>query len=618
MDKKIIISPREWGKTGKIIALLLVVYLGYTLLWSGLGKIDDWQYSHYTIWNYAILGGLVFISFLWLFIRSVKRSKRKTLVFTVGAVIPLSLCLIVASVIFWQLGIFNMGSASMMGFSVGGAKDINNFRRNIENNYLPLPSDMTYEGLYYDYYFDTGEKDICLELFCPSYTSAISRDPLSNESEYYLSVGLNSGIKERDFSRKKLNLVVVLDVSGSMSSPFNRYYYDGHDRRNFIEAEEDEDDDKSKMVVANKAVVGLLDHLRDDDRFGMVVFDSSAYLAKPLRIVGDTDMTAIKGHVLDLNPRGGTNMEAGYREGTALFEEYLGADLEEYENRIIFLTDAQPNTGVISESGLLGLTRENAENNIYTTFIGIGVDFNTELIEHITKIRGANYYSVHSASQFKTRMDDEFEYMVTPMVFNLVMTLDAAGYEIEKVYGSPEANEATGEIMKVNTLFPSKKDEKGTKGGLVLLKLRKTSPNPELRISVSYEDRGGQVDGSEVTFQLKDHKQDYYENGGIRKGILLSRYANLMIQWIKDERQSHQYRQELIPSVSIEEGITIPEPALQSRRSRWERSSIPLRVSDEYHDIFIDFKKHFEAEMEQIQDPTLLQEVEILEKIIKQ
>ena len=34
-------------------------------------------------------------------------------------------------------------------------------------------------------------------------------------------------------------------------------------------------------------------------------------------------------------------------------------------------------------------------------------------------------------------------------------------FEIEKVYGSPESSAATGEIMKVNSLFPSKVDEDG-------------------------------------------------------------------------------------------------------------------------------------------------------------
>ncbi len=61
--------------------------------------------------------------------------------------------------------------ASDLGFATGGAKDINNFRDNIENNYLPIPEDISYEGLFYDYYFDTGQnqEEECKELFCPSY-----------------------------------------------------------------------------------------------------------------------------------------------------------------------------------------------------------------------------------------------------------------------------------------------------------------------------------------------------------------------------------------------------------------------------------------------------------------
>ena len=38
----------------------------------------------------------------------------------------------------------------------GGAKDINNFRENINQNYTPLVTSITYEGINYDYYFDTG------------------------------------------------------------------------------------------------------------------------------------------------------------------------------------------------------------------------------------------------------------------------------------------------------------------------------------------------------------------------------------------------------------------------------------------------------------------------------
>ena len=75
--------------------------------------------------------------------------------------------------------------------------------------------------MFYGYYFVTGRKTESEHLFSPSYSCAISKDPISYRNEYYMTVGLNSNIKESDFQRKKLNLVVVLDVSGSMDESFS-------------------------------------------------------------------------------------------------------------------------------------------------------------------------------------------------------------------------------------------------------------------------------------------------------------------------------------------------------------------------------------------------------------
>lgn len=502
-------------------------------------------------------------------------------------------------------------ASDSIGLSVGGAKDINNFRANIKNNYLPLPTDITYEGLFYDYYFDTGATKTCEKLFCPSYTDAVTEDPFSRDEEYYLSVGLNSGIKESDFKRKKLNLVIVLDISGSMGSSFNKYYYDRFGKR--VENEDRSLIPKSKMKVANEAVVELLDHLRSDDRFGMVLFESRAHVAKPLNMVGDTDMYAIKDHILEITDSGGTNMEAGYKAGTGLFDEYLDSDPLEYENRIIFLTDAMPNTGQISEEGLFGLADGNAEKGIYTTFIGIGVDFNTELIEEITKTRGANYYSVHNSKEFMKRMDEEFEYMVTPIVFNLKLELDAQGYDIEKVYGSPEADEATGEIMKVNTLFPSSREDGETKGGIVVLKLEKTSEDASLHLKASYENRAGTTDKSVEEIDFTDKSAEYFDNTGIRKGILLSRYASLIKNWISDERSSLEQDKPVVPVVNEEDGIVVPR---MRPLGQWERQSVELDVSEEYKELFSDFKDYYVSEAEAIGDDDLMKEVEVLDLLI--
>ena len=527
-------------------------------------------------------------------------------------------------------------AVSSIGLSVGGAKDINNFREDIKNNFLPIPTDITYEGLFYDYLFDTGiKKEVsCDKLFCPSYTSAISKDPFSKKQDYFLSVGLNSDIKQNDFTRKKLNLVVVLDISGSMSSPFNRYYYDQFktQAKPDREGEKEEDWNKTKMQVASESIVVMLKHLNSKDNFGVVLFDNTAYLAKPIRKVGDTDMEAIKKHIMELRPQGGTNMFAGMEMAQDLFKQFKNFNKDEVENRIIFLTDAQPNRGELSDEGILDIAKKSANQKIYTSFIGVGVDFNTELIELITKVKGANYHSVHSPGEFTKHMDKNFDYMVTPLVFNLQLKVEAlAGFKIQKVYGSPEANEATGEIMKVNTLFPSERTEEGARGGLVLLHLKKVSGagegNMKLGLVVSYEDREGKTDSDFVTFEFEEKKEDYYANTGIRKGIVLARYASLMKNWILHERisihpenflkapaQNEQEAQLFFMNVGSryhETGIPIfLEKEFQL--GRWERQSNTLAVSPEYKKLFSEFMLYFQSEQTVLEDKTMEKELTVL------
>lgn len=501
------------------------------------------------------------------------------------------------------------------GFSVGGAKDVGNFRENIAKGFLPLPTDVVVEGLFYDYFFDTGELYDCDDLFFPTYCAAATKDPFSGKTEYYLSVGMNSGMKS--FNRKKLNLMIVLDISGSMKSPFDKYHYDGSSS---AEAEEAQ---APKIEVAKRSLLALLNHLEDADRFGMAVFCDRGFLAKPLRYVGETDMKSTRQHVKELQAEGSTNMASGMRIATAQYDAIPDADAEEYENRIIFITDAMPNTGEISEQGLLGMARKNAEGGIHTTFIGVGVDFNTELVQSITKTRGANYYSVHSPMEFEKRMDEEFEFMVTPLVFGLELVLESGGWQIDKVYGSPEADEATGSLMKMNTLFPSKRVEGRTRGGVVLLKLsRKSEPTEdEILLSVKYEDRMGKRYKSTRTIRFDDKPAERFTSTGIRKAVVLTRYANLLKNWLIDARKDQitflSYR---IPMddyiVTWDGGIIIP-PKIAPSLGRWERQSRPLDVNDHYEKLFDAFMGYFKAETEALDDETLKQEVEVLEGLTK-
>ncbi len=476
----------------------------------------------------------------------------------------------------------SLSAESPIGFSVGGAKDIGNFRENLRQGFLPVPTDLTTEGLFYDYFFDTGQTDPCRALFCPAYSAAVSIHPLTGETGHHLSVGLTSGIT--DFERKRLRLVVVLDISGSMSSSMLEYHYDGDGTP---------PGSLRKMRVANESVAALLEHLAPDDELGIVLFDDSAYKAMSLRRVGSTDIEAIQGHVLELEPQGGTDMEAGYGLGTRL----LGnpSSDPEVEDRILFLTDAMPNRGVQDPEGLLSLTRSNALEGIHTTFIGIGVDFNTELVEAITKTRGANYYAVHDAETFGRRLDEEFDYLVTPLVFDLELTLEAEGYAIGQVHGSPEADEATGRILYVRTLFPSATEEGETRGGVVLLELDRLDDDARLDLRVSYEDRDGERHESAMEIVFDDRIG--FDNTGIRKAVLLSRYAELLRGWMEVEHRRLE---------------SPKDPELGSQ----ERTSVALVVSDDQREDLATFREHLVRELDELGDEALSREEEVLDTLL--
>lgn len=485
-------------------------------------------------------------------------------------------------------------SRSSIGFAVGGSMDSTNFRENIEEGCLPLASSITTEGIFNEYYFDTGMKETekADQLFYPTYTSAVSRNPVTGELENYLSVGLNSNLDEGEFKRRKLNLVVVLDISGSMGSQFNQYRYGGQ------QSARSQGPNGNMLDIAGENIVNMLSHLNEDDSFGLVIFDNDAETPFQLQQINEDYKKSLRSYVKSLKPRGGTNMELGIKAGVNQYKNYALASDREYENRIIFLTDAMPNIGSTSSSDLMSLADNAAQNHIHSTFIGVGLAFNADLINRIAKIRGANYYSVLSAEEFKERMDENFEYMVCPLVYNLSLRLVSSGYQIEKVYGSPDADAASGELMKVSCLFPSPTNEDGeTRGGLILLRLKKIGHTGDLKLQVNYEMNDGFACSSEAKVAFEGAEAEYYDNTGIRKGILLARYAEAMRSWIDSERYAGARMYERYSHL-------------------WEYEAVKLVISAENRPILQNLKKHLLAEITQINDKTLNREVTLIDRIL--
>eukprot|EP00887_Chlorella_sp_A99_P005282 scaffold1.g5282.t1 len=257
-----------------------------------------------------------------------------------------------------------------IGFKTGGAMDAANFRENVTGGHLPAPEDITFEGLIAEYFFDTSASDAppCTELFAPTYSLALAPDPLAAAAA--------AGQEAAAPPQRDVYLAVGLDSGITVS---------------------------------------------------ISLFSDSAATPKRPGTVAAADLCGIKAGVDALRTVGGTNFQAGLDEAAAQLRAYppcVDGDPTTTESRIIVLTDAQTNTGEVSEEGLLSRLKAWASEHIHVTLVGVGLDFNTELVEKISKAKGANYFSVHTPGEFKKRLEEEFDFMVAPLVFDLELRID--------------------------------------------------------------------------------------------------------------------------------------------------------------------------------------------------
>ena len=155
------------------------------------------------------------------------------------------------------------------------------------------------------------------------------------------------------------------------------------------------------------------------------------------------------------------------------------------------------------------------------------------------------------SGEFKQRMGDDFDYMVSPLVFDLQLRVDpgslASGWRMLAVYGSPNPNDTVlggnGTIMRVDTLFPSPKTEEGIKGGVVLVRMAPpaaaagSSNAAPLNLAVTYTDRSNQsytsrrTVGAAPELLATESDGDFYQSTGVQKAVLLARYTDLIRSW---------------------------------------------------------------------------------------
>ncbi len=186
----------------------------------------------------------------------------------------------------------------------------------------------------------------------------------------YLRVGLKGcPMYHTCRCREPINLAIVIDKSGSMSS----------DR---------------KMDKAKEAALLALERLNSDDILSVVAYDNSVEVLVPATRLTDKDYVREK--IRQLNAGGSTALHAGVEKGGKELQKFLS---KEKVNRMMLLSDGLANVGPSSTEEVGRLGSRLAEKGISITTIGLGLGYNEDLMSQLAYVSDGGHYFVERASQ---------------------------------------------------------------------------------------------------------------------------------------------------------------------------------------------------------------------------
>jgi Ca-activated chloride channel family protein len=319
-------------------------------------------------------------------------------------------------------------SAGDMGATAGGAQDNALADEKIAQGGVPKSADITVEGVLNRHDLPLATPP-CEGELCISAAYGVAPTLERSRSAVFVQMGLSSGIDPATFRRAPLNLSVVVDRSGSMAG--------------------------SKIMAVRAALSRLIDQLGPTDRLSIVLFDDRVDVLLPSTLV--TDREKVRALLEGVVERGATDMAAGLRAGYEQVAAHAGA--AGVSDRVMILTDAQTNTGDTATSTFVELAGRYGAQGIGLTVFGLGTDLNQQLVLAISNLRGGSYYFLEDSDKIATVFDSDFDYLVTPLAYDLRLLLQPAdGLRLNTVYGHPAWKSGTSSVeVYVATVFLSRK-----------------------------------------------------------------------------------------------------------------------------------------------------------------
>lgn len=224
--------------------------------------------------------------------------------------------------------------------------------------------------------------------------------------------------------RAPLNLAIVVDRSGSMSG--------------------------QKIEDARSAALQLIDQLKDDDRVALVSYSSDVRVDLPSTRLDDGGRDRLRAAIERLQSGGGTHLSGGLEAGAASVRESFDAELL---NRVVLLSDGNANEGITDISSLRRISDRIHEDNISITTMGLGLDYNEDIMGVVAHAGGGNYYFVEDTRAMSAIFEQELDTLGNTVIRQAELRLELPeGVKMRKVHGFDSEQVGNEVVVHVNAL----------------------------------------------------------------------------------------------------------------------------------------------------------------------